>query len=570
MRPCACILVLLAFNGGLRASGPAGAGSGAGDRLRVISDLRTMRGIDRGTAQATRPGKCGLEMGFRVLDRWKEFSESEKGLVRALLAPPLSQKSRIVGRFHFYYDTTGSDSPALLDASNQRIPGSAEAYVDSAGRILNHVWDAEINSLGYSPPPLRADSAYPVSIHDLSPGLYGETFPDPDPIGPGSPPRYLTTIEVDNDFREGLYFSKGLRGLEVTCAHEFHHAIQLGAYGYWGDAQRYIYEITSTWMEDEVYTDVNDYYQYLSNDVNQTSQFSTPDIRFTRTDQSIEYSRAVWGKFIEKRFSSSTMRRMWEHMRDVSSLDAIERAVGEAGSTLRAAFLEYAYWNLNTGPAADTLKFYSEGMNYPPMRIASTVDYLPPGISFQDSIGAMSSDYHKICLLTSASDSCGDKNSMVAIVSNVDAPNGYSDLDYPFTYTLSSAPSEGARELRNAMYVTLDVADPQVWSSQETIPTAVPDVLVFPSPYQSTGGGLLWFRLPATPVSPTATLSVFTSSMTRVYSGTVPVLAFRPQEPALSWNGRTDRGESIATGVYLYFISVDETDYFGKFAAIRN
>src|SRR5260221_12939791 len=108
MRPYACLMVILGFNGGLRASGPAAAGSDADDRLRVIADLRRMRGIGRGAAQAARRGKCGLELGFSVLDRWKEFSEQEKGVVRSLLASPLSQKNRIVGRFHFYYDTTGA------------------------------------------------------------------------------------------------------------------------------------------------------------------------------------------------------------------------------------------------------------------------------------------------------------------------------------------------------------------------------------------------------------------------------------------------------------------------------
>jgi len=74
------------------------------------------------------------------------------------------------------------------------------------------------------------------------------------------PERWTSDIDIDNDFIGSKYNAKGIQALRVTAAHEFHHAIQYG-YGWWGE--RYPYELTSTWMEDVVYTDVNDYYQYL-------------------------------------------------------------------------------------------------------------------------------------------------------------------------------------------------------------------------------------------------------------------------------------------------------------------
>src|ERR1051326_6144469 len=117
------------------------------------------------------------------------LQEGNVGLDRRLLVGASTQTDRTIGRVHSYYDTTGSDAPALIDAGGHRLPGTAEAYVDSVGRILNHVWSFEIDNLGYSAPPLGADSAYPVWILNLSPGLYGQTIPDPVPISPGPPPR---------------------------------------------------------------------------------------------------------------------------------------------------------------------------------------------------------------------------------------------------------------------------------------------------------------------------------------------------------------------------------------------
>ena len=567
--------ILMAVTAGPGSAGPAGArerraGMDTGDPRGMIGQLRGTRAENRSETAPPRKGKCGLALAFQILESWNSLPENEKGPLRALMTAPSTQTDRTIGRVHIYYDTTGSDAPALLDAGGHRLPGTAEAYVDSVGRILNHVWSFEIDNLGYSAPPLGADSAYPVWILNLSPGLYGQTIPDPVPISPGPPPRFGTHIEVDNDFQEPQYFSRGISGLEVTLAHEFHHAIQLGGYGFWGDQERYFYEITSTWMEDVVYTGVNDYYQYLSNNQFQTSQFSTPDVRFTKSDQSIEYSRAVWGKFLEKRFSRAAMRRTWEWMRQYRTLESLDRALAESGASLRSAALEYAYWNLNTGPAADTSRYYSEGRNYPAMRISSTDDYLPPESSVVDSIQAISSTYHRICILASPGDTCGSRNSMFVIVSNVNVALGYFDQTYPFTYTLSQSAAGGARLLNNGLYASLAVPDPEFWSTQETSPSVISEILVFPNPYQAREGRLLWFRLPSPPQATRAMLSVFSSGMRRVFSGELPVLAFRPQEPALSWDGRTDAGEAIATGVYFFVISVDDKEFIGKFSAIRN
>ena len=537
---------------------------------RIIRNLRDRRAESSTLAGSTgAKGKCGLWMLFQILQNWNRFSESERLEIRALLSPAASQKERVIGHFHIFYDTTGPSAPALLDANHNPIPGSAEAYVDSLGSIFNHVWSYETAVLGYTPPPVGSDNAYPVTILDLAPGLYGATFPDSIPIDAGPPPRYLTHIEVDNDYREGLYYSRGLAGLEVTAAHEFHHAIQIGSYGFWGLNELYFYEITSTWMEDVVYTDVNDYYQYLTSNTYQTSQFSHPEIRFTKSDQSIEYSRSVWGKFVEKRYSRAMMRRTWEYMKQYPSLGAIDHALAESGSSLREAYLEYALWNFNAGPTEDTVKFYSEGRNYPRMRLASTDDYIPPESLFRDSIQAISSAYHRICLLGSPADTCASGRDMFVTVSNVNIPSAHTEDLFPFTYGLSASQAGGSKHLANGLYSRLIVPDPENWSTDESAPVIVSDVQVFPNPYMLRDTRPLWFRFPVSPQQPDALLSVFNSALVSVFSAQLPVTEFRPGEPALKWDGRDDRGGTIATGVYFYVIEVAGAQYSGKFAAIR-
>ncbi|HEV8538597.1 MAG TPA: MXAN_6640 family putative metalloprotease, partial [Bacteroidota bacterium] len=367
------------------------------DLERIVRLAERMRGTPEPTTEGENPGKCGLRISFEIMKHWKDFSELQKQRLAQLFAQPERQKRRTIGRFTIFYDTIGTNAPALIIPARtpcQRIAGTVEAYIDSVGKFFNAVWNYETDSLGYAAPPVQDDNTYWIDVHELNAGLYGQTFfgPsnsfDPDPIDPGPPPRFRTYVEVDNDYCTGEnYYSRGMAGLKVTAAHEFHHAIQLGSYGYLpGDL--YFYEITSTWMEDVVYSDVNDYYQYLVNAPcgYPCSQFSTPDVHFTEYNGSIEYSRSIWGKFIEKRYSRDIMRYTWEGMRQsMTSIPAIDGALEGIGSSFRQAFLEWAWWNLNTGLTADTIKYYTEGRKYPSMD-TTVVNYTPPQRIINDSI----------------------------------------------------------------------------------------------------------------------------------------------------------------------------------------
>jgi hypothetical protein len=537
----------------------------------IIDRVERQRNFQPSNMQNTVGGKCGLWQSFEVMQHWQEFTPDQRQRLTALLAPQAMQKDRVIGRFHIYYDTTGGNAPTLLDGADHPIAGTAEAYVDSVGKIFNDVWEFEVNGLLYLSPPLEADSTYHIFISNIDiGGFYGETLMYPTPINQGIPSRFQTYIIIDNDFRFiGYPSSRGIPGLKVTAAHEFHHAIQIGAYGFWGDAELYFYEITSTWMEDVVYGDVNDYYQYLSNNPNQSSQFSQPNLRFSAFNQSIQYSRSVWGKFLEKRYSRDLMRTIWNYMRQYPSLEANDHALADAGSSLREAYLEYAYWNFNTGPNADTVRYYTEGRHYPAMRLTSMVDYTAPERSLPDTIQAISSSYHRICVLSSPTDSCNAKNEMDVIISNVNIPAGMLDNNYAYTYKLSQSETQGSTHLANGLYSSLLVADQQNWNAQENVPSIVNDILVFPNPYVVQNGKRLWFRFPETPQRNVATLSIFSSSLDKILSNDMPVVNFRSLEPALVWDGRDDNSSLIATGIYFYVIAVDDKQYMGKFSVIR-
>lgn len=500
-------------------------------------------------------GKCGLWLSYEVVRNWNNFDEAQKQEAKNLLAAPLTQKSRVIGHFSFLYDTTGFDVPAMLDSAYQPISNSYEEFVDSAGSIFNHVWTFEVDTFGFLSPPLDTDGTYHVVITAVGSGEYGETDLNLYPINQTSPYRYGTQIEVDNTFASVIQSSRGMPGLRVTAAHEFNHAIQIGCYGYWPD-ERYFYEITSTWMEDVVYNNVNDYYQYL---FASSSQFSHPDIRFTYLDGSIEYSRAVWGKYIEKRFSRDLMRHVWEYIPQMSTLPALDRALTDAGSSFREAFLEWARWNYYTGSNADTVNYYTEGSNYPDMLLRSVAQYTSPGRSLEDSIQVISSTYHPILV---------GNNTMVSVISNINNSSIGTDATLTFTYDMSDQGGSGFKQLSNRIYVRIDVPDPQNWSSWENVPTQTSEVIVYPDPFIAQSHKPLNFRLPSA-IQSTAVLHIFTSSLRLIYDNELPVVYLRPLEPGIVWDAHDKNGNLIASGIYFFFIEIDQNEYTGKFAVLR-
>jgi hypothetical protein len=503
-------------------------------------------------------GKCGFGIAFEFAQNWEYLTPEQQRHYKLLTTPTQTQKSRIIGRFIIFYDTTGMSAPAVLDRNGNPIPNSTEAYVDSVGRIFNYVWQVD-SILKYTLPPFEQGLLhYRIIVSELFPYYYGITSPT-DIVFDGTPRRQASYITIDNDFR--FFYSEGMAGLKVTAAHEFHHAIQIGSYGEWTN-DYYFYEITSTWMEDVIYTDVNDYYQYLFNVSNQNraSQFSNPEVSFISVDRGIHYSRAVWGKFIEKKFSPTLIRRTWEHMRQLPSLKSLDNALQESGSSLREALIEYSLWNAQTGPDCDTIAYYTEGKYYPTMNFRSAVQFTPPARSIADSIQTLGAIYHPILV---------NNTTMLAMIMNLNTASRVSTNYLSFSYDISQSGGEGYKHLRNGLYVKLNVSDPENWYTLETVPAIVDDIVVYPNPMFSPQTTSLKFRLPTT-ANLSVTLDIFSASLRHIFSNTLPVVHLRPFEPGVIWNGKMDNGEDAPSGIYIFILKDGDREYKGKFSILRN
>ena len=93
---------------------------------------------------------------------------------------------------------------------------------------MEYAWDLEINQLGYAE-PLSDDGKgggdeIDVYLNNLG-NVYGLTYPDNSASTSSS-----AYIELENDFSESVFVTKGYDALKVTTAHEFFHAIHFRYY----------------------------------------------------------------------------------------------------------------------------------------------------------------------------------------------------------------------------------------------------------------------------------------------------------------------------------------------------
>jgi hypothetical protein len=314
-------------------------------------------------------------------------------------------------------------------------------------------------------------------------------------------------------------------------------------------------------MEDVLYTDVNDYYNYLP------AHFNRPAESFTKADQSIEYARCIWGHYVAKRFGRAAMRRAWEEIQSVVPLQAIDNALQIEHSTFRQAFAEWTLWNYFTGQRADSLQYYPEGSHYP--RITEIpVDFDQSYREFAGSVNTLGAAYHQV-LATS--------DTLILVLPNVDfnAALGGDMGSRQYALRLSNrALDETYSATPAGVFFKLVVSDPTNWSPPWVIvrggvvPSTIPPGVPFPNPFFVDGRTNVYF-----PVTMSGTvqgqLSVFSSNMDLIFNETLYPVSPRPGQQAFAWNGRTNKGSVAQTGIYYFYLEVQGQTLTGKIAVVR-
>ena len=251
------------------------------------------------------------------------------------------------GYFRFHYTISGTHAVANSDTNNNSIPD----YIDQMVDVFAYVALTQLDSFLYTEPP--SDSWYPansdnggsnhydVYIRNLESNVYGyvapENFAQAGNFGDNENSS-TTELNALNSYMALRNNYNGFPGneeesIKVTAAHEYHHAVQTG---YDGFEAQWLMEATAVAMEEQIYDEINDCYQYLP------SWFNEPH-------KALDHQSDHWyGSFIYPQYIYEhlggylTLRMIWQKsiLNDSYYGDYSHRAISLALSSEGSSFAD--------------------------------------------------------------------------------------------------------------------------------------------------------------------------------------------------------------------------------------
>jgi hypothetical protein len=320
--------------------------------------------------------RCGTPLKHGLRRDWKLLEQStQKVLAKQLAYPSYSWPNEQIftsasGHFMVHYTTSGTNAPPLADANGNSVPD----WVETVAATFENVY-ARYQSMGYQPAPTTAGAPYDIYLSNLATqSYYGVTTSNSAINSATYPNAYTSWMELDNNFTDSLYINAPggpytpLQSLQITAAHEYHHAIQ---YGYTVLFDIWYAEATSTWMEDELYDGVNQLYNYLPN----WFKYSTSPLNLTvkndATSTGAGYGRWIFNRFLAEKHGSVMIRQAWESVgttassggNDIQMIPVLENLlVNTYGTTLGTDFFEFTkrvYAKSWTSHVSEIIKIHS-------------------------------------------------------------------------------------------------------------------------------------------------------------------------------------------------------------------
>ena len=280
------------------------------------------------------------------------------------------------GKFSIHYVTEGVDAVHNGDANENGIPD----YVEWAAEAADSSYQLQINELGY-PDPIPSGTSYDIYLKDLSSfGAYGLTNTSRNGIFSCGANSTSTCIYSENDFvgypaNDSENQVKG--ALQVTIAHEFKHAIQYIQNKWEGETDQWA-EMDATLMEEIVYDNVNDYYNYIDN-------FST-DL-FTEAHRSLipgSYEDVTFALYFHETIGSDFWPLSWELIAEdpqISFLQAAKRTLEIKNKSWKPNLLQaYAYHYVSGENSIYPSFGFEESTFYPDPFITKTINGFATGL----------------------------------------------------------------------------------------------------------------------------------------------------------------------------------------------
>lgn len=278
------------------------------------------------------------------------------------------------GKFEITYETTGEDAVPPDDNNSNSVPD----YVEWVAQAADSSWRHQINTLGYTDPVFGDSSPYPIFIEvPFSQNVYGYTD-----TGNNRGLASDTYIVINNDFvgfPDNTDPEGNVRGaIKVTVAHELKHAVQYANSAWYGSLGNDDNphglgwsEMDATYMEEVVYDNVNDYYNYLGGD----SIFTSFRHRIP-----VAYSGVSWFIFAEEYLSGQLWVDVWQQIKQVyeteknkatpnfaEMIPTIDQVLTDNfNSSFNEAFIHAHIWHYASGPGRSPMDFGFEEREFYP------------------------------------------------------------------------------------------------------------------------------------------------------------------------------------------------------------
>lgn len=319
------------------------------------------------------------------------------------------------GIFRFHYTTEGNHGVDETDNNSNSLPD----YIDIMSETFVHVYNKQINEMGYTRPPGDGwlpsnyddggSNHYDVYIRRLSSSYYGYVQSEYTAQNTGNN-EFSPNVNEQNAFTSYMAMRNNYNGfpnseienIQVTAAHEFFHGIQ---YGYDGYEKPWLLEATAVWMEEEIYDEINDMYQYMY------SWFSEPQKSLDHSGGTHWYGSWIFFEYIDEHLGGrEIIKNIFEEGVNTNSQppnDYSHRAIDDALNPLGYSFQEalnkmtIANVVMSSNPGSNAeIYSYEEAENFPVNgpEIYQTVNYSDGEVEFvpSTSLNQYASQYIKI------------------------------------------------------------------------------------------------------------------------------------------------------------------------------
>lgn len=269
--------------------------------------------------------------------------------------------------FKLHYTISGTHA---VDPTDSAPANGIPDYVESMGAEFQNVESVEVTFMGWVQPPSDGvkggDNRYDIYIMRIN--AYGITYRESLVRSP-YPNSATSYVAMRNSYTGLSGTPLGL--MQVTAAHEYNHAIQFTYDAY---EQTWVMEGTATWMEDEVYDDVNDYIGYLP------EFFGNPDIALYSTKGYHEYGSCIFFKYMSEHVAAPVVRSVWQYTTTLSTVDSFESALSSYGADPQMVFEGFTTSNyVKTIPPYD----YTEASLYPSVRVEGLLKFSAELVSWR-------------------------------------------------------------------------------------------------------------------------------------------------------------------------------------------